>query len=74
VFTVQLFLVFKGVFAGSVKAVKAYISGDGFGIPKILDYPVTLRSFQRTFSSLPFILPDPQFWAADEVGNIFSLF
>jgi len=56
----------SGVFAGSVKAILAYISGDGFGIPKILDNPFYLRAFQRTFSSLPFILPDPRFWGKDE--------
>jgi len=57
----------SGVFGGSMKAVKAFISGDGFGIPKVLDYPITLRAFQRTFSSLPYILPDESFWAKDEV-------
>ena len=60
---------FSGVFAGSVKAVKAYVSGDGFGIPKVLDYPVTLRAFQRTFSSMPYILPDSRFWTNDEVRD-----
>ena len=65
-FAVSLSLLL-GVFAGSVKAIKAYVSGDGFGIPKVLDYPVTLRTFQRTFSSMPFILPDSKFWSNDEV-------
>ena len=63
------FIFSSGVFAGSVKAVKAYVSGDGFGIPKVLDYPVTLRAFQRTFSSMPYILPDSRFWANDEVRD-----
>ena len=46
----------------------AYISGDGFGIPKILDKPIALRAFQRTFASLAFILPDKRFWQDQEVN------
>lgn len=50
-----------------MKAILAYISGDGFGIPSVLDNPKILRKFQRTFSSLAFILPDREFWKHDEV-------
>ena len=58
---------FSGTFAGALKAFKAYISGDGFGIPSVLDEPLVLRRFQRTFSSLYYIFPDPTFWPADKV-------
>ena len=57
----------SGCFGGSVKAVQAYVSGDGFGIPSILDKPRVLRHFQRTFPSLAFILPDQRFWNKSEV-------
>lgn len=57
----------SGVYTGAVKAILAYISGDGFGIPSVLDNPKILRKFQRTFSSLAFILPDREFWKHDEV-------
>ncbi|XP_065676253.1 lysosomal phospholipase A and acyltransferase-like [Hydra vulgaris] len=56
----------SGVFGGSVKAVLAYINGDGFGVPHILDNPTTFRAFQRTFPSLAYILPDSRFWHDQE--------
>ena len=62
-----MFVFLAGAFAGTVKAVRAYVSGDGFGIPRILDKPLLLRTFQRTFTSLPFLLPNKQFWKPDEV-------
>nr|XP_047127171.1 phospholipase A2 group XV isoform X2 [Hydra vulgaris] len=55
------------VFGGSVKAVLAYISGDSFGIPYFLDSPIKLREFQRSFSSLSYILPNSNFWNDNEV-------
>ena len=63
----HIIIIFLGTFAGSTKALKAYISGDGFGIPSILDEPLVLRRFQRTFSSLYFIFPDSRFWPSDMV-------
>ncbi|XP_066927117.1 lysosomal phospholipase A and acyltransferase-like [Clytia hemisphaerica] len=57
----------SGTYAGSTKALKAYISGDGFGIPSVLDEPLMLRRFQKTFSSLFYIFPDPSFWPKDMV-------
>lgn len=56
----------SGVYGGSMKAAMAYVSGDGFGIPAILDKPQVLRQFQRTFPSLAFILPDPRWWNKTE--------
>ena len=49
------------------KAVLAYISGANFGIPSLIDKPIVLRQFLRTFSSLAYILPDSRFWKSDEV-------
>ena len=63
-------ILYLGTFAGSTKALKAYISGDGFGIPSILDEPLVLRRFQRTFSSLYFIFPDTRFWPSDMVSLV----
>jgi len=57
----------SGAYAGSVNAVLGYISGDSFGIPSIVDKPITLRQFERTFSSMPYLLPDDRFWKPDEV-------
>ena len=62
-----MFVFLAGAFAGTVKAVRAYVSGDGFGVPSILDKPLLLRTFQRTFTSLPFLLPNKKFWKPDEV-------
>lgn len=64
---IKSWITISGTYAGAMKALKAYISGDGFSIPKILDKPLTLRKFQRTFSSLSYILPDSRFWKPDEV-------
>jgi hypothetical protein len=57
-----------------MKALKSYISGDGFGIPKVLDEPLFLRRFQRTFSSLYYIFPDERFWPDDKVNLFFPFF
>ena len=52
----------SGAFAGAIKPVMAYISGDSFGIPRVLDKPSVLREFQRTLPGLAFLLPDSRFW------------
>lgn len=57
----------SGAWAGSVNVLLAYISGYGFGIPRVIDRPRTLRTFQRTFSSIPYLLPDPHFWDEAEI-------
>lgn len=64
---IRAWITISGVFGGSVKAVLAYISGDSFGIPYFLDSPIKLREFQRSFSSLSFILPNSNFWNDNEV-------
>ena len=68
-----IFVFLAGAFAGTVKAVRGYVSGDGFGIPSILDKPLLLRTFQRTFTSLAFLLPNKKFWEPDEVRWVASL-
>ncbi len=63
----------SGVWGGAVKGLRAYISGDPFGIPPLLDSPILMRPAQRTYSSLAFIMPSKDFWSSDEVGYSFFI-
>lgn len=55
----------SGVWGGSVKALKAFTSGDNFGVVVIPS--LTLRKDVRTFPSLAYLLPSPEVWPHDEV-------
>ena len=57
----------SGAYAGSVNILLAYISGYGFGIPRFVEKPRILRSPERTYGSLPYLLPDSRFWDEDEI-------
>lgn len=57
----------SGPWGGAVKALRAYISGDSFGIPPLIDSPILLRPAQRTYTSIAFIRPINGFWKDDEV-------
>eukprot|EP00794_Sanderia_malayensis_P018784 gene18784-20675_t len=57
----------SGVWGGAVKALRAYISGDPFGVPPLLDSPILMRPAQRTYTSLSFILPSKDFWNSNEI-------
>jgi len=57
----------SGPWGGAVKSLRAYISGDPFGIPKLLDNPILMRAAQRTYTSLAFIRPIDSFWKPNEV-------
>ena len=63
----------SGPWGGAVKALRAYISGDPFGVPPLLDSPILLRPAQRTYTSLSFIRPIDSFWKADEVIGIYNV-
>uniref|UniRef100_A0A6G1SFT1 Group XV phospholipase A2 n=1 Tax=Aceria tosichella TaxID=561515 RepID=A0A6G1SFT1_9ACAR len=54
-----------GVYAGSVKAMKAYASGDNFGV--IVVPSLSLRKDVRTFPSLALLMPSPDVWPKNQV-------
>ncbi|RUS89695.1 hypothetical protein EGW08_002513 [Elysia chlorotica] len=54
-----------GVWAGAVKIVRLFASGDNLGIPIIS--PITVRSEQRSIPSSAFLLPSDRFWRPEEV-------
>lgn len=54
-----------GVWGGSVKALKAFASGDNFGVLVIPS--LSLRKDVRTFPSLAYLLPTKEVWRSDQV-------
>jgi len=50
---------------GAVKSVKVMTSGDSLGIFIVSTFKS--RKYQRTMSSLPWLMPKPSFWKPDEV-------
>lgn len=54
-----------GVWGGSVKALKAFASGDNFGVVVIPS--LSLRKDVRTFPSLAYLLPSKEVWPSDKV-------
>lgn len=55
----------SGVWGGSVKAMKAFASGDNFGV--IVIPSLSLRKDVRTFPSLAYLLPNREIWPRDKV-------
>lgn len=55
----------SGVWGGSVKALKAFASGDNFGV--IVIPSLSLREDVRTFPSLAYLLPSSDLWPSDAV-------
>lgn len=55
----------SGVWGGSVKAMKAFASGDNFGVVVIPS--LSLRKDIRTFPSLAYLLPSQEVWPNDLV-------
>ena len=51
--------------AGAVKSLKAFASGDNFGV--IVVPSLTIRQDERTFPSLAYLLPSDKLWSGDEV-------
>lgn len=62
---VEAVISLAGAWGGSVKAVKVYTAGDNLGI--YLISPRSIRSEQRSATSLSFLLPSPDLWKGDEV-------
>lgn len=58
---VKSFVTLAGAWGGAVKALKAYASGDNFGVITIT--ALTIRKEERTFPSLAYLLPSDKFWA-----------
>lgn len=54
-----------GPWGGSVKALKAFASGDNFGV--VVVRALTIRQDERTYPSLAYLLPSDRFWSNDEV-------
>lgn len=66
---ISTWITISGPWGGAVKALRAYISGDSFGVPSLLDSPILMRPAQRTYTSLAFIRPTEGFWKDDEVNK-----
>lgn len=54
----------SGPWGGSVKAIKAFASGDNFGVVVIPS--LSIRKDVRTFPSLAYLLPKPEIWPSDK--------
>ena len=54
-----------GPWGGSVKALKAFASGDNFGV--VVVRALTIRQDERTYPSLAYLLPSDRFWSNDEI-------
>lgn len=54
-----------GVYGGSVKAMKAFASGDNFGV--VVVPSLSLRKDVRTFPSLALLMPSPDIWPSDQI-------
>ena len=54
-----------GPWGGSVKALKAFASGDNFGV--VVVRALTIRQDERTYPSLAYLLPSDRFWGNGEV-------
>ncbi|KAG9509956.1 Group XV phospholipase A2 [Fragariocoptes setiger] len=55
----------SGVWGGSVKAMKAFASGDNFGVLTIPN--LSLRKDERTFPSLAYLMPSADVWPHSQV-------
>lgn len=80
---VSSFITLGAPWGGAVKAIKAFVSGDNLGM--IVVPALTVRTDERTFPSLAFLLPSDKFWPQDEVilnimgknyssGNYYEMF
>lgn len=54
-----------GPWGGSIKALKAFTSGDNLGVIVIPD--LSIRQAERTFPGLTYLMPRKSFWPADQV-------
>jgi len=62
---IKSLLSLAGPWAGAVKSLKVFASGDNFNIAVVR--PLTVRKEQRTFPSLAYLLPSQKLWESDEI-------
>ncbi|CAG2171481.1 unnamed protein product [Oppiella nova] len=62
---VQSLVTLAGPWGGAVKSLKAFASGDNFGV--VVVPSLTIREDERTFPSLAYLLPSDKVWGPDEV-------
>ncbi|ESO86506.1 hypothetical protein LOTGIDRAFT_220528 [Lottia gigantea] len=62
---INKFITLAGVWAGSVKPIRLYTSGDSLGVPLV--NPNKVRKEQRSMPSTAWLLPSPKFWNKDEI-------
>ncbi|CAL8070176.1 unnamed protein product [Calicophoron daubneyi] len=61
---IETFVTVNGANGGTVKVLKALLSGDNFGA--IIIDPLLCRSIERTFTSIYTMLPDPRLFGPDK--------
>lgn len=62
---IKSLITLAGPWGGAVKALKAFASGDNFGV--IVVPSLTIRQDERTFPSLAYLLPSDKIWTGHEV-------
>ena len=62
---IKSLITLAGPWGGAVKSLKAFASGDNFGV--IVVPSLTIREDERTFPSLAYLLPSDKVWAGHEV-------
>uniref|UniRef100_T1J256 Group XV phospholipase A2 n=1 Tax=Strigamia maritima TaxID=126957 RepID=T1J256_STRMM len=62
---IRAFVTLAGVWAGAVKAMRVFASGDNLGF--FVLNALKLRTEQRTSPSLAFLLPSDRYWGSDEI-------
>ncbi|KAK3761141.1 hypothetical protein RRG08_022545 [Elysia crispata] len=61
---IQSFISLSGVWAGAVKTLRLFSSGDSLGV--LTFWPNTVRPAQRAMPSTAFLMPNERFWGPDE--------
>lgn len=64
---ISKYISISGVFGGSVKSLRALVSGEIESIPRVFVNANSVRLFQRTFQSIYWLLPNKQLWGDDEI-------
>ncbi|XP_063678821.1 phospholipase A2 group XV-like [Bolinopsis microptera] len=59
---IKRYIAISGVFGGSVKSLRALVSGEIESIPRVLVDANAVRAFQRSFQSIYWLLPRKQLW------------
>eukprot|EP00116_Pleurobrachia_bachei_P013468 sb/3473730/ len=64
---IKRYVAISGVFGGSVKSIRALVSGEIESIPRVLVDANAVRAFQRTFQSIYWLLPRKEVFSKDEI-------